>query len=368
VKRILILSKGLGRGGAEQIVATAARHVDRERFDYEVAYLLPWKDALVKEIEDAGLPVRCLDGTEGLRWVPRLRRLVKARRIDLIHAHSPVAAIGARVALAGPRRPRRVYTEHNLWQRYHPATYWGNVLTFPYNDHVFAVSDHVRDSIGYPPGLGWRRMPPMETLFHGIDQEAVSRWATRDGVREELGIPPSAPVVGTVANLKVHKRLDRMIAAAIQVRRRVPDVRFVIVGTGPREAELRERALGSGLGGTVMFTGFREDAQRVASAFDVFALSSEYEGLSIALIEALALGKPAVVTDVGGLAEVVTDGVEGFRVPSDDPQALAEALERLLADPSLRVAMGERGVARARDFDIRNAIARMEAVYEELLT
>jgi glycosyltransferase involved in cell wall biosynthesis len=368
MKRILTLIKGLGRGGAEQIVATAARNVDRERFDYEVAYLLPHKDALVKEIEAAGLTVHCLDGATGLGWVARLRRLVKERRIDLIHSQSPVAAIGARAAFFGPRRPRLVYTEHNLWQRYHPATYWGNVLTFPRNDHVFAVSDHVRDSIGYPLGLRWRRTPPTETLFHGIDQEAVSRWATRDGVREELGIPASAPVVGTVANLKVHKRLDRMLVAAAHVRRHVPDVRFVIVGTGPLEAELRDRAARSGLDGTVMFTGAREDAQRIASGFDVFALSSEYEGLSIALIEAMALGKPAVVTDVGGLAEVVTDGVEGFRVPYDDPHALAETIELLLADQSLRVAMGERGVARARDFDIRHAVARMEAVYEELLT
>jgi glycosyltransferase involved in cell wall biosynthesis len=365
--RILILIKGLGRGGAEQIVATATRHVDRERFGYEVAYLLPWKDALVKEIEDGGLPVHCLGGMRGLAWLPRLRRLVQARRIDLIHAHSPIAAIGARAGFAGLRGPMRVYTEHNLWERYHPATYWANALTFPHNDHVFAVSDHVRDSITYPRGLRWRHMPPVETLFHGIDQEAVSRWATRDGVREELRIPPSAPVVGTVANLKAHKRLDRMLDAATRVRRHVPDVRFVIVGTGPLEAKLRDRAARSGLHGTVMFTGFREDAQRIASAFDVFALSSEYEGLSIALIEAMALGKPAVVTDVGGLAEVVTDGVEGFRVPSHDPHALAERIERLLADPGLRVAMGERGVARARDFDIRNAIARMESVYEELL-
>jgi glycosyltransferase involved in cell wall biosynthesis len=368
MKRILTLIKGLGRGGAEQIVATAARHVDREHFDYEVASLLPHKDALVKEIEVAGLAVHCLDGATGLGWVPRLRRLVKERRIDLIHSHSPVVAIGARAAFSGPGRPRHVYTEHNLWQRYHPATYWGNVLTFPRSDHVFAVSDHVRDSIVYPRGLRWRGMPPVERLFHGIDQEAISRWATRDGVREELGIPLSAPVVGTVANLKVHKRLDRMLIAADQVHRHVPDVRFVIVGTGPLEAELRDRAARSELNGTVMFTGFREDAQRIASTFDVFALSSEYEGLSIALIEAMALGKPAVVTDVGGLAEVVTDGVEGFRVPYNDPRALAEKIERLLADPSLRVAMGQRGVARARDFDIRNAIARMETVYEELLT
>jgi glycosyltransferase involved in cell wall biosynthesis len=367
MKRVLLLIKGLGRGGAEQLLASAAGYTDRGRFDYEVAYLLPWKDALVKELNDDGVPVSCLEGAGDPRWTARLRRLVRRRRIDLIHAHSPVAAIGARVGLTG-LPVRHVYTEHNTWERYARATYWGNLATFPRSDHVFAVSNHVCESIRYPTGLRWRRMPPVETLFHGIDQKAVARWASRDGMREELGIPLSAPVVGTVANLKAHKRIDRILAAATEVRRHVPDVRFVIVGTGPLEADLRDRAVRLGLDGIVMFTGFREDAQRVAAGFDVFALSSEYEGLSIALLEAMALRKPVVVSDVGGLAEVVTDGVEGFQIPNGDPRAFAAAIELLLADPELCRSMGERGRVRARDFDIRNAVARMEEVYEELLT
>jgi glycosyltransferase involved in cell wall biosynthesis len=366
MKRVLLLIKGLGRGGAEQLLASAAAYTDRGRFEYEVAYLLPWKDALVGELRDHGIVVSCLHGARDPRWTARLRRLVRRKRVDLIHAHSPVAAVGARVGLRG-LTVRHVYTEHNIWGRYHPATYWGNVSTFPRSDHVFAVSDHVRESIKYPTPLRWRRMPPVETLFHGIDQEAVARWARRDGLREELGIPQTAPVVGTVANLKAHKRLDRILVVAAEVRRHVPDVRFVIVGTGPLEAKLKDRTTRSELDGTVMFTGFRDDAQRIASSFDVFVLSSEYEGLSIALIESMALGKPAVVSDVGGLAELVTDGVEGFRIPNGDPRAFAATIERLLADPDLRRSMGERGRVRARDFDIRNAVARMEEVYEELL-
>ena len=101
MKRVLLLIKGLGRGGAEQLLASAAAHTDRGRFDYEVAYLLPWKDALVKELRDEGIAVSCLEGAGDPGWTARLRRLVRRRRIDLIHAHSPVAAIGARVGLTG---------------------------------------------------------------------------------------------------------------------------------------------------------------------------------------------------------------------------------------------------------------------------
>ena len=155
---------------------------------------------------------------------------------------------------------RIVYTEHNVWERYHPATRWGNLLTFPRNDHVFAVSDEVRAGMRYPTALSWRSMPPVETLYHGIDPASVESWTERGGVREELGIPADAPVVGTVANFKAHKRLDLLLLVADRVRRDVPDVRFVVVGRGALEPEIRGMARSLGMEDTVVFTGFREDA------------------------------------------------------------------------------------------------------------
>lgn len=365
--RVLLLIKGLGRGGAEQIVATSIPHLERSRFSYEVAYLLPWKDALVKEIEAQGIPVHCLDGDRGIGWVRRLRSLVREREIDLIHSHSPVAAVGARLAFWGPNRPRSVYTEHNMWERYHRVTYWSNLLTFGRNDYVFAVSDHVNASIALPGPLRLLWSPPIETRYHGVDIAAVQVWAMVNGVRSDLGIPAGVPIVGTVANLKAHKRVDRLLRAAAIVRRSLPDVQFVVVGSGPLETELRRQTSRLGLEGTVLFAGFREDAQRITASFDVFALSSDHEGLSIALIEALALGRPAVVPDVGGLSEVLNDGREGLLVAPNE-SALAEAIEELLGDPERRARMGEAGRARAHDFDIRVALGRIEQVYEELLT
>jgi glycosyltransferase involved in cell wall biosynthesis len=362
--RVLVLIKGLGRGGAEQLLLSAAPHLDRDRFEYEIAYLLPHKDALVEELRAAGLPVACLDGARGVTWMARLRSHVHRRRIDLIHVHSPFAAIGTRLAF-GRHRPRIVYTEHNIWARYHRATYLGNLLTFFRNDHVFAVADHVRASIRYPTGLSFLPMPPTETLYQGIDMDLLS--AEPDGVRAELGIDDDAPIVGTVANFKTHKAHEVLLRAAVDVRAEVPNVRFVLVGTGPLEAEIRRKAEVSGLRETVVFAGFRDDAPRVASAFDVFALPSYYEGLSIALLESMALGKPAVVTAVGGLPEVIDDEVSGLLVPPGAPGPLATDIVRLLRDPSLRERLGEAAQRRAAEFDIRRAVRRTEAVYEELL-
>ena len=198
-------------------------------------------------------------------------------------------------------------------------------------------------------------MPPVETLYHGIDRPRSSDGPHQNGVREELGIAADAPVVGTVANFKSHKRLDQLLLAR-------PDRRSRASRTSASSWWGRVRSsrssgsspLGSISTTRVVFTGFREDAPRVCSTFDVFALSSEHEGLSIALIEALALGKPAVVTDVGGLSEVVEDGRQGYLVPTGQPLILGDRIVRLLKDPALRSRMGAEGRARAEVFDIRS--------------
>jgi glycosyltransferase involved in cell wall biosynthesis len=122
-----------------------------------------------------------------------------------------------------------------------------------------------------------------------------------------------------------------------------------------------------GLKDTVVFAGFREDASRVAAALDVFALSSRHEGLSIALMEAMALGKPSVVTSVGGLPELVEHDRQGLLVPPGDPAALAAGITTVLGDSALQQRLGQAARRRTADFDIRTAIQRMENVYGELL-
>lgn len=364
--RVLILIKGLGRGGAEQLLVNASRYADKSAFGYEVAYVLPWKDALVADLEKVGLAVHCLDGPNGLGWLQRLRGLVRDGRFDLVHCHLPFTAIGARLALRSLGGVRLVYTEHNTWGRYRAPTYWGNLLTFNLNDYVFTVSEDVRASIRYPPAAVTRRRPPVETLYHGPDPAALERTRSPEEVRSELGIPADAPVIGTVANFKAHKGHGYLIEAARKVADRVDDMRWVLVGLGPLEKEIRARAEQAGLGRNIIFTGMRDDVADVVSTFDVFAMSSLHEGLSIALIEAMALARPVVVTRVGGLPEVVDDGINGFIVPPRDPGALAARIVEVLGDAPLRTRLGTAARAKATSFDIRRAVRRMEQVYREV--
>lgn len=366
--RVLWLAKGLGRGGAEQLLATTAGLID-PRFELEVAYLLPWKDALVADITASGVPVHCLGQQHAadVRWAWRLRSMVHDKHYDIIHTHMPIPAVAARVALAAPR-PRLVHTEHNVWGRYRLPTRWANALTYARNDHVLAVSKAVAESVDLQKVLGGATLRPVEVLHHGIrirPGRAGSR--DRDAARDKLGLPTQVPVVGTVANLTPKKDQRGLLDAFAKVVATVPDVRLVIVGTGPLEAELQGYARRHGLADRVLFTGMRDDVPDILPAFDVFALSSLFEGLSIAVVEALAAGVPTVVTDVGGLPEVVTDGVEGRLVPPSDPDRLASALTDVLTDRAVRARMSAAALARARDFDVRRALRRIEDVYDEVM-
>lgn len=355
--RVLLLIKALDRGGAERLLVSAARYLDRSKFDYEIAYLMPGADAFVGDLEAAGLGVTCLGGSRGVGWIRKLNRLVASSEIDILHVHSPYAAIGARLGLRGSRRPLIVYTEHNTWSTYRALTRWGNGATYSLNDYVFTVSEEVRASI--------RGRVRSETLYHGIAPEQVQ--VAPNGVRAELGIPSDAPVVGTVGNFRIYKGHIYAIRAISRVREQLPDVKLVLVGMGPREVHLRREVDRLGLGDCVVFTGPRADAPRVASAFDVFVVPSYEEGLSIALIEAMSLGKASVVTRVGGLPEVIRDGEEGLIVPARDPEELARGILKLLIDEGLREQMGEAATRRAKKFHIQSAVRRMEEVYESLL-
>jgi glycosyltransferase involved in cell wall biosynthesis len=357
---VLMLTKGLGRGGSERLLADTVAHLDPARYRVEVAYLLPWKDALADEVAASGAGVVCLDARRpaSLAWLRRLRRLVRDRDIRLVHTHMPAPAAAARVVLPG-RSPAFVHTEHNLWGRYRAPTRWANRLTWRRNAAAVAVSGAVAASVR-------ARRPRPEVVVHGLDG-ASRPPAPRAAACAALGLAPAGPVVGTVGNLTAKKDHATLVEALARLVGEWPDARLVVVGAGPLEADLRARAARAGLADRVVLAGSRGDVAEVLGAFDVFVLSSRAEGLPIALLEAMAAERPCVATSVGGIPEVVTDGVDGLLVPPGDADALATAVSKLLADPDRRADLGARAAVRARDFDIAAAVRRLEAIYDRAL-
>jgi glycosyltransferase involved in cell wall biosynthesis len=359
--RVLLLIKGLGRGGAEQIVVSTARLGNQSFFDYEVAYLLPEKSALVSDLESAGIVVHCL-GTAGRAWPWRLESLVRNRGYDIVHAHSPVPAVASRFFVG--RSAYQVYTEHNVWERYRWPTRHANARTFARNDFVIAVSDSVKRSIrSHTRG---RVRPPLETIRHGVAPSFSREWEASDGVRQELGFGDGAPLVVTVANFKPSKGHEHLLKAAKIVLGRHPDVCFVLAGVGETEERMKRLASTLGLNRNVAFVGRRDDASRLMRAADVFVLPSEHEGLPIALLEAMMLGRASVATTAGGIPEVITNDESGLLVPCRDERALAEAITALLDDSDRRARYGKAARVRARDFDMSVATRRIESIYAKL--
>ncbi len=366
---MLWLAKGLGPGGAERLLVTHAAAADPDRVHYEVAYLLPHKDHLVAELEALGVTTHLLDAPRDrdLGWVTRLRRLVDEGDFDVVHAHSPVPAASARVAvraMPARRRPVFVSTEHNRWPSHSRPTRAANAATFALNDAAIAVSAEVRDSMAAP------FRSSTQVVVHGIDLAASRALVEqRAAVRAELGVGADEVLAVTVANFRAPKGYPDLLAAARLVSSGpgAQPVRFVIIGQGPLEADLRRLHAQLGLATTVEILGYRADASRLTAAADLFVLASHHEGLPVAVMEALAAGVPVVATDVGGLPEAVRHGTSGQLVPAHRPDLLAAAIGALAADPDLRRQLGRGAWDAAEAFSATRSEREVEAIYQRTL-
>ena len=222
-----------------------------------------------------------------------------------------------------------------------------NAATFVLDHHTVSVSEEARSSVIGP----LRRR--VETLHHGIDVEAVrSALTRRAATREALGIGPTEIVAAQVANFRREKAHEVLVDAA---------------GQGQRFDEIDRLVAERGLDETVRLLGYRDDVHDVLAASDLLVLSSDHEGLPVAVMESLALGIPVVATAVGGLPEAITHDVEGLLVAPRSPIELADAVERVATDADLRARLGSGAAERGDEFDASAAVARLEKIYREVL-
>jgi glycosyltransferase involved in cell wall biosynthesis len=381
--KVLILIKGLGLGGAERLLVDSLPFLNRSQFEYHVGYLLPWKGFLVPDIQRAGIPVHCfgrasgateLSGTPADVWtratlLPQaLRRILALQRREhfaLIQADLPVTGILARLAGKWASVPV-VYTEHNLLERYHSVTKWVNGATYGWNDRVLAVSGEVAESIGRH---GLRDRTRVVTLPNGVPVEEVRREAASSlDVRRELDIPDKHLVVGTVAVFRSQKRLTDWLQVAARVAAKRSDVTFLLVGGGPLENEIRDRITALGLTHRVRTPGFRPDGRRLMGAMDVFLMTSQFEGLPIALLEAMALGKPVVSTRVGGIPELVASAGAGLLASVGEIDQLADCVMQLLNDSARRVRLGAAGATHVESrYHLKQRVTAIENLYQRIL-
>lgn len=349
----------LGLGGAEQVVIRLAAGLDRRRFEAFIC-CLDRPGPFAPRAEAEGIEVVALDkrGPLDARAALRLARLLRSRRVDVVHTHLWGASLWGRLAAVAARVPAIVTTEHNVdsWKGAHHLALdraLAHVTT-----HLVAVSRQVQEFYE-ARGVGrgrWR------VVYNGVDTSGGLR-RTRSPAFRELGLSPDGPVVGLVGRLVPAKAPEVFLRALSLAAPRVPGLRGLVVGDGPLRSELEAVARRLGLGDLVVFAGVRQDVADLLPGLDALLFSSLREGLSMAMLEAMAAGVPVVATEVGGTPELITHGESGLLVPPGHPERLADALVGLLEDPAGADAIRQAARRRVED---RFSLARMTAAHEAL--
>jgi glycosyltransferase involved in cell wall biosynthesis len=284
-----------------------------------------------------------------IRALWKLYRLIRRGRYHIVHTHSSKAGVLGRIAAKLAGTPLIVHTLHSLvFHEYQPwivnRTWWlVKKICAPMTDHFLSVSSIIAQKA---VNAGVDKAEKFTTVYSGMELDwFLNSKADGAAVRREFGIPADAPVVGKIARLFPLKGHKELMDAAPEIVRRVPNVRFFLIGDGILYDQLRERARAAGILDNFVFAGLiqRERIPEMLAAMDVVVHTSLREGLARVLPQALAMGKPCVSFDIDGAPEVVLDGETGYLVRAYDYKTLADRISSLLADPELRAKMGANG-------------------------
>jgi L-malate glycosyltransferase len=364
--RVALCIDSLAVGGTELNAVRTAERLRERGMDVVMLVLRP-EGPLLERCKEAGIPVMAfpippLGNVRSLARGVALVRLLRRLEIDLVHTQdrysNAFVVPWARVAGLRVLASRR-------WWDVHPSRALGlaNRLAYRLAHGVVTNSPPVADLVCRVDGV---RPEKVHVVRNFLDEAflAMPSAGTRTELRARLGLPADSLVVGCVANLRPVKDHRTLLAALARVAPRWPDLVLCLVGEGELAPDLRQQADRLGVTDHVMFAGSRSGPVNWHAAFDISVLTSLSEGSPNTVIEAMAAGRPVVATDVGGTPDVVRHEHTGFLVPARAPEALAEALDRLLADGALRAAMGREGRAEAvRRFSAARVVPLVEALY-----
>lgn len=367
----MIHDAGPGYGGAEILAVEIVRRLDPARFaPYLCVTKAPPGDRreqlaqTTHALQADGIPVLALDRGSSLDLLPwrSLYRLLRRESIDVVHSHMLRANIPGTVLGRLARVPVIVTHEH-IW------SFDGRPLrrlldrevVARLSDLSLAVSEDNRRRMVEREGIAPDRV---RVLRNGLPERPGP--TSRD-VRAELGIGHDVPLIGAIGRLTPEKAFEILVEAMEELKADVPGVRAVIVGDGPERDRLRGLIDERGLGREVLLAGRRSDVSDVLAALDVAVLSSKIEGSPVALLEYMAAAKPIVATRVGGVPELVHDGVHALLVDPGSPAAVAGGIRRLLGDRRRGATMGEAARRRQREqFGMKAMVDRLQDIYLEL--
>ena len=353
-------------GGAEKLAFDIAKN-----FDSSCSFSFACLDSvgyLGEKITDEGFSLHCFNRKEGWDWtlIKEFSRVITEQKVDVLHAHQYTPYFYAVLAsFFSKRNPKVIFTEHG---RHQPdKVRWKRVIfnkLFQLFTHGYTgVSQFSKDSLVEFEKIPARRI---EVIYNGIDLTQFPKKYDAVSIRQKLNLPTDVPLVGIIARLdpiKDHKTLIQ----SMNYMKNTTSV-LLVVGDGPIRADLEQQVADLNLSNRIKFLGMCTNVPEILMALDVFVLPSIMEATSVTLLEAMGAGLPVVVTGVGGNTEIVLDGQTGFLVPAENPEALAGAIEKVLADKSNATQMGNAGRSRVEElFLFEKMIEKYRLMYTELV-
>ncbi|MCC8358737.1 glycosyltransferase [Salinimicrobium sediminilitoris] len=361
--KVLHIIKSLGRGGAEMLLPETLKLHDQEKFEFHYLYFLSWKDQMVEAIKAAGGKVTCFEASGNIRLMLQHKKVLtycRKEKIDLIHCHLPWAGFLGRSVHFRLKIPL-LYTEHNMQERYHPVTRTINKLTFNYQSAAIGVSNDVSNSIEH----NIKPKIPVITLLNGVNTDAFVRCpGAGEDIRNQLGIPADSIVIGNVAVFRFQKRIVEWLEVFKDLSKNNNRVYGIVVGAGPLEDEIKAEAKKLGLEGKVFFPGLITEVKPYFSMMDIFMMSSSFEGLPIALLEAMSMECAVVSTNAGGIKEVITDKKDGLLCDVEEWQSLSNLCQVLIEDEAKLLDLKK--AARMKvvlDFSLVRMVKELEDLY-----
>jgi glycosyltransferase involved in cell wall biosynthesis len=368
--RVLMVIDSLEVGTPGQLLPTLVKAASLEQVQLEVLSLQPASgksDTTTRRLEELGIKPSFLgvQKISDLRSVQRVADAIRASRCEVVHAHHRYSSTLVPVAARLAARPS-VCTLYSLPHKGGGRDALKEQLcasSASRSRALIFVSEAALEQFA----ARYRRRPSWRVLHSGVDLETWSPGSGR--MPRKLRIPDGAPVVSIAGALRAPKGHALAIAAWHSVLSRIPEARLLIVGDGPEKATLRQQVQRAGLHERVLFAGRIDDERErvdIVRASQVTLLPSYGEALPMALIEASACARPVVATDVGGVREVVRDGISGILIPPGEIAAISDSLIGLLQDPNLGAQMGQAGRSLVQErFDMYGWVRRLGDIYME---
>ena len=369
-------------GGTRKHLVSLLQEIDRDQFDIHVAapkvrYGDVKDTGFTNAVQSLNIPIHFIDMRRGINpWgdlmaLLNLYVLIRKEKYDLVHAHSSKAGFIGRIAATLNGVPT-IYTPNGFYFLDTKSTIkqliflWLEKFAGLFTNKLIAVSDSEKKTVienGIVPSNRVTVIP------NAIDPEPFEfNLAGRQRVRAELGFTEETLIVGTVSRYIPQKDPLTLVQTAKLVLDVLPEIRFVWCGEGEMREETEALAKKLGIHSAFHFLGFRSDVKDIMNTFDVFLLSSIFEGLPYTLLEAMALGLPLVATDVVGSRDVIVNGENGLLVPPKSPQKLADALSDLLQNPQKRQYMGSNGrQLLLQKYNLKKAVLDTQSIYQEVI-